>query len=145
MALQQERIAQQIATKAHTGQVDKAGKPYIEHPAYVAAHVSGDNAKAVAWLHDTLEDTDTTSDDLYAAGLCTDVVDAVMVLTHQKGVPYFEYIERVATNKLAAMVKIADLKHNMKLERLSEISHKDLERVDKYKTALDFLLSSISN
>lgn len=70
------------------------------------------------------------------------MVDAVKVLTHQKGVPYFEYVEQVATNKLATMIKITDLKHNMKLERLSEISHKDLERVDKYETALDFLLSS---
>ncbi|MGR1082646.1 hypothetical protein ACUYFE_01255 [Olegusella massiliensis] len=95
-------------------------------------------------MHDTLEDTDITSDDLYAAGLCTDVVDAVKVLTHQKNVPYFEYVEQVATNKLATMVKIADLKHNMQLERLPKVSPKDLERVEKYKTALDFLLSSLS-
>lgn len=136
MAKTQAEIAEAIARKAHVRQVDKAGKPYIEHPAHVAASVEGDKAKAVAWLHDVVEDTDTTFDYLVAQGINDEVIEALRLLTHDKSVPYMDYVAKVKTNELARTVKLADLAHNSDLSRLSEVTTTDLERVEKYRKAM---------
>lgn len=91
MAYTQSELAQSIAAAAHKGQVDKAGKPYIEHPAHVAASVQGDAAKAVAWLHDVVEDTPLTFADLREKGVAPEVIEALKLLTHDESVPYLEY------------------------------------------------------
>ncbi len=141
MGKKQSEIAREIAIKAHEGQVDKGGKPYINHPEHVAANVETDGQKAVAWLHDVLEDTNVTARDLAAAGISEDVVDGVVAMTRHEGEDYFDYIDRVALNSLAREVKKADLVHNMDLSRLVNPSHEQFERRKKYEKAFAILVS----
>lgn len=132
-------IALAIAKKAHAGQVDKAGIDYIQHPLYVASQVKTEQEKAVALLHDVLEDSDITAADLLAYGLSNEVVTAVQTLTKKKGQSYQDYLEKVKSNNLARVVKLADLKHNSDLSRLKTVSNTDYERVKKYKNAIRYL------
>ncbi len=140
MQQSQESLARAIAEKAHADQVDKAGEPYIGHPAHVAASVEGDKAKAVAWLHDVVEDTSTTFDDLRAAGVDDEVLVALELLTHDKSAPYMEYVAAIKKNDLARTVKLADLAHNSDLSRLPEVTETDLRRVEKYRQAIEVLM-----
>lgn len=132
-------IALAIAKKAHAGQVDKAGVDYIQHPLYVASQVETEQEKAVALLHDVIEDSNITSVDLLASGLPNEVVTAVQILTKKKGQSYQDYLEKVKSNNLARVVKLADLKHNSDLSRLKSVSDTDRERVKKYKNAIRYL------
>ena len=132
-------IALAIAKKAHAGQVDKAGVDYMQHPLYVANQVKTEQEKAVALLHDVIEDSDVTADDLLASGLSNEVVAAVQILTKKKGQSYQEYLEKVKSNNLARIVKLADLKHNSDLSRLKSVTNTDYERVKKYKNAIRYL------
>ena len=132
-------IALSIAKKAHAGQVDKAGIDYIQHPLYVASQVKTEQEKAVSLLHDVLEDSDITAADLLAYGLSNEVVTAVQTLTKKKGQSYQDYLEKVKSNDLARVVKLADLKHNSDLSRLKSVSDTDRERVKKYKNAIRYL------
>lgn len=141
MPTTQTEIVKSIAIQAHEGQVDKAGKSYIDHPAAVAVDVSGDVAKAVAWLHDVVEDTSMTFDDLRAAGIASEVIDHLRLLTHDKSVPYMEYIAALKGDPVACEVKLADLRHNSDLSRLNTITDKDRERLAKYQQAIEVLLS----
>ena len=141
MLQSQSEIAKSIAIKAHLGQIDKAGKPYIEHPAFVASCVDGDEAKAVAWLHDVVEDTSISFEDLAREGFSSDVLSALRLLTHQKSEPYFDYIRKVKKSALATEVKLADLKHNSDLNRLRIVTEEDLHRQRKYLTAIEILTS----
>ena len=131
-------IALSIARQAHEGQLDKAGVDYIEHPIYVASQVDTEE-KAVALLHDVIEDSPVSAEELLQAGLPETVVTAVQVLTKKKEQDYQTYLETVKKNPLARVVKLADLKHNSDLSRLSSITEKDRERLKKYKKAIDFL------
>jgi len=131
--------AEAFAKERHFGQFDRAGVPYIEHPRAVAAKVDTDTEKVVAFLHDTVEDTNTTLDEIRNK-FGTEVADAVECLTHKKGVPYMEYVKGIKTNDLARRVKLADLSHNMDLSRLPKVTDADLKRVEKYKAAYDFLV-----
>lgn len=133
------KIAYEIAQKAHDGQVDKAGMDYIKHPEVVASFVNTNEEKATAYLHDVLEDTEITANDLLNAGIPHNVVKAVQVLTKEKYTPYFEYLSKVKENSLARTVKLADLKHNSDLSRLARITDKDLKRLEKYRKAIKFL------
>ena len=132
-------LALSIATQAHEGQLDKAGVDYIEHPIYVASQVDTEEEKAVALLHDVIEDSPVSAEELLQAGLPETVVTAVQVLTKEKEQDYQTYLETVKKNPLARVVKLADLKHNSDLSRLSSITEKDRERLKKYKKAIDFL------
>ena len=132
-------LALSIATQAHEGQLDKAGVDYIEHPIYVASQVDTEEEKAVALLHDVIEDSPVSAEELLQAGLPETVVTAVHVLTKKKEQDYQTYLETVKKNPLARVVKLADLKHNSNLSRLSSITEKDRERLKKYKKAIDFL------
>lgn len=136
----QSEIAERIAVRAHAGQVDKAGRPYIEHPRHVAAAVEGDEARAVAWLHDVVEDTALTLDDLRREGVGETVLEAVRLLTHQPGVPYLEYVEALKPNPLARQVKLADLAHNSDASRLPDpLTDADERRLAKYQHAREIL------
>lgn len=128
-----------IATKAHMGQVDKAGKSYILHPLRVMQKVASIDAKIVAILHDVVEDTEITLEDLRKEGFSREILEALGLLTHIKGVPYMDYVVEVKKNSLAREVKIADLYDNLDLDRLSVLTEKDLKRIKKYKDALYFL------
>lgn len=132
-------LALSIAKKAHKGQYDKAGVDYIEHPLFVASLVDTEEEKAVALLHDVLEDSPITAQELLSAGLPETVVSAVQVLTKKKGQDYQMYLELVKSNSIARRVKLADLKHNSDLSRLATVTEKDLERLEKYKKAIDYL------
>jgi (p)ppGpp synthase/HD superfamily hydrolase len=134
-----EIIAKRIATQAHQGQVDKAGQAYISHPEFVASQVTGDDVKAVAWLHDVLEDTPITIADLRAEGLSETVIEAVAILTKQENESYETYLRRVAANPIAKAVKLADLKHNMDTTRLKTMDDKTRARLEKYKLAFSVL------
>ena len=127
-----------LAYKAHKDQYDKAGLPYITHPLHLAEGMSDEYTTIAALLHDVVEDTDITLDDL-AKEFPKEVIDALKLLTHQKGVPYMDYVAKIKTNDIAKAVKIADLKHNSDLTRLDCITDKDLERIKKYQKALELL------
>ena len=133
------RLCHEIAVKAHAGQADKAGAPYIGHPERVSARCATTRQKCAALLHDVLEDTPTTADDLLAQGVPADVVAVVQKLTHPDGVPYMDYVRGIAGDPDARAVKMSDLTDNMDLSRLPEVIEKDRERVEKYKRAFAIL------
>ena len=137
----QERIACQIAIRAHGDTLNpKTGEVYLSHPQEVAARVEGDAAKAVAWLHDVVEDTPVTLDDLRAAGLSEEVVRGVDAMTHRAGEPYLDFVRRAAADPLARIVKEADVRHNLNLGRIPQPTECDLERIRvKYLPALQVL------
>ncbi|RBR31951.1 HD domain-containing protein [Enterococcus cecorum] len=137
MVLYQQALA--IAKDAHKGQVDKAGVDYIQHPLFVASLVEGELAKTVALLHDVVEDSDWTLEDLRMEGLPEEVVQAVGILTKKRNENYEEYILRVKQNPLARQVKLADLKHNSDLSRLANVTDRDRKRVAKYQKAISYL------
>lgn len=134
-----EELAFEIAKEAHAGQTDKAGLDYILHPQQVAATVATDEEKAVALLHDIIEDTDVTASELLAKGLPIAVVEAVEALTKKKNQNYSDYLANVKKNGLATTVKLADLKHNSDLSRLEKITKKDRDRAEKYRKAIEYL------
>lgn len=141
MKQSQSEKAYEIAKKAHLGQIDKAGEDYIKHPEKVASFVNSDEEKAVAYLHDVIEDTELTLEDLREYGFSEEVLEAVDVITKKKGQDYQTYLNSVKENKLARVVKLADLRHNSDLTRLINITEKDRERKEKYQKAIDFLNS----
>ena len=124
-----------LAEKAHQGQVDKGRHPYILHPKRVMEKCETTEEKIVAMLHDVMEDTDYTADDLRKEGFSEEIISALFCLTHQEGEDYMEYIERICENSLAVRVKYADLQDNMDLSRIPDPTEKDLARLEKYKLA----------
>lgn len=135
------RKAFEVASKVHAGQVDKGGVEYINHPLTVASNVGDDiSAIIVALLHDTVEDSAITFDELREEiPLTVEELDALKLLTHDDATPYLEYVAQIKTNELAATVKAADLRHNSDLSRIKNPTAKDLERVAKYRHALEIL------
>lgn len=131
--------AHEVAKKAHLGQIDRAGIDYIKHPETVASFVATDEEKAVAYLHDVIEDTSLTLLDLKKEGFSKNIIGAVDILTKKKGQDYQSYLNLVKKNELARVVKLADLRHNSDLTRLPLITEKDLERNKKYSSAIRFL------
>ena len=124
-----------LAAKGHMGQLDKGGHPYILHPVRVMLQCKTIEEKTVAMLHDILEDTAYTEEDLRNEGFPEEIVAAVCCLTKTDGEDYTEYIERICKNKLAARVKLADLMDNMDLNRLPGLTPKDFQRLEKYLRA----------
>ena len=135
-------LAIKVATEAHVGQVDKGGKPYINHPQAVAASLTNTEYKIVAYLHDVCEDTSITSDDLKDMGFTYRIVNSIRLLTKTDELTYEEYLRRLRMDSCARAVKIADLKHNMDITRIPDPSEKDYVRIEKYKKSLAFLESS---
>ena len=128
------------ATKMHSGQTDKAGKPYIEHPLRVMGEMDYPTEKVVAVLHDVVEDTDATIDDIEELFGVT-VADNVSALTHREG-EYMGYIDAIAVYPTARKVKMGELVDNMDLSRLDEIEQEDLERRNRYEQAY-YMLQSV--
>ena len=128
-----------LCFEAHKDQVDKCGLPYVTHPLHLAELMPDETTTAVALLHDVVEDTDYTLDDLKALGFPPAVTEAVALLTHDESVPYLEYVARLRDNDLARKVKLADLRHNSDLTRLDVIDEKALMRVRKYAEAIRVL------
>lgn len=133
------KLAHEIAKRAHKGQIDKAGAPYILHPETVASFVTKDDEKIVAYLHDVIEDTPCQLRDLENAGFSSEIIKAVDLLTRKTGQSYRQYLKLVKTNELARVVKLADLKHNSDLSRLTHVTENDIKRLKKYQDAIVFL------
>ena len=131
-----------IALKAHAGQIDKAGKIYILHPLRLMMQMRLIDEQIIAVLHDVVEDSDYTFDDLRKEGFDEEIISALQSLTKRNGEDYKDFIARIKENELAIIVKIADLRDNSNLDRISEPTKKDLERVEKYKKALEMLKES---
>ena len=129
----------ELAKQHHKGQTDKAGKPYIEHPLRVMNQMKSEEEKIVAVLHDIVEDTDISLNDLRNEGFSEEVVSAVECLTKQDGENYDSYIERISFNPLAVKIKLSDLEDNRDLIQLPQVTDKDLERLEKYDNALEKL------
>lgn len=130
-----------LAYAAHHGQTDKVGVPYIFHPFHLAEQVDDEFSCCVALLHDTVEDTDVTLEQL-AKEFPAEVVDAVALLTHAEGVDYLDYVRAIKSDPIARKVKLADLRHNTDLTRNTGA---DLDmirksaRMDKYRRAIEIL------
>ena len=133
------KVAINFMFEKHKDLKDKSGLPYVFHPFHVAEQMDDEDSTIVALLHDVVEDTDTTFDDLAALGFNQNVLDALRLLTHDPSIPYMEYIRKIKDNPLAKKVKIADLTHNSDTSRLDVVDDKVLERVKKYKEALELL------
>lgn len=126
-----------IAIHAHKGQVDKAGKAYILHPLRLMNQFVDEKLMIVSILHDVVEDSDFTLDDLNNEGFSSEIINAVDCLTKRQNEEYSSFIDRVMDNSLARQVKIVDIKDNLDISRLSEpLSKKDIERLEKYQMAL---------
>ncbi|UQK59708.1 GTP pyrophosphokinase [Fenollaria massiliensis] len=130
-----------IMFKAHKGQKDKGGGAYFLHPLRVSLNIKDKRAKVIGLLHDVIEDSDKykLSDFNF---LDEEQVEALKTLTHDKSVHYFDYIDKIKKNPLARKVKLSDLKDNMNLKRLKEITEKDRERFAKYEKARKILLDA---
>ncbi|UNT95067.1 HD domain-containing protein [Allobaculum mucilyticum] len=135
----QTKKALRVAFEAHKDQMDKSGLPYVFHPFHLAEQMKDEQTTAAALLHDVVEDSEYTFADLEKMGFDKQVLDVLTLLTHQPEEDYFDYVRKIRTNPIAAAVKKADLKHNSDLSRLDEVTEKDLERVQKYRKALQIL------
>lgn len=135
-----EGDAVRIARAAHAGQMDKSGKPYIGHPLRVMAALDGPHERMAAVLHDVIEDTPVTADDLRAAGCPEEVVVAVIALSRGDDEPQTDYLARVAANPLARTVKLADIADNSSPARLRALDEPTQDRLRaKYAAALAYL------
>ena len=127
-----------LAYNAHHGQFDKGGVPYIFHPIHLAEQMDDEISTCVALLHDTVEDTDVTLEDL-AKDFPAEVVNAVRLLTHAEDVEYFDYVRAIKSDPIAAKVKLADLTHNGDPSRISNQGNAEKRR-EKYAAARKILL-----
>jgi len=135
------KIAIQLALDAHRGQFDKGGLPYATHPIHIADSMDTEDECVVALLHDVLEDTELTVSDLQQWGITDRQIEAIKLLCHDESVPYLEYIQKIQLNPIARKVKLADLKHNSDLSRLSTVTPQDIARVEKYQKAIQILMA----
>lgn len=129
----------ELAAKYHAAQTDKGGAPYILHPLAVMAQVDGITAKIVAVLHDIIEDTPLSAQDLRNEGFSQEIIEAILALSKQPGETRRQAAERTVKNPLARVVKIADITENMKIERITNPSAEDYQRLAEYRQVLQFL------
>jgi len=139
--------ALQIAAQAHEGQKDKEGMQYILHPLRVMNQVEGEEAQIVAVLHDVVEDTKVTLDDLRHAGFSEAVLAAVQCVTHRKDEPYADYVVGCKKNPIAKQVKLGDLFDNCRLDRSilrPQRLQSDLARIHRYFLSHKYLTDQIT-
>lgn len=138
---EQTKKALKLCFEAHKEQVDKSGMPYVFHPFHLAEQMKDEVTCTTALLHDVVEDTDYTLEDLRAMGFEAAVIDALTLLTHDPSEPYMDYVARIKDNPVAKAVKLADLKHNSDRTRLAphEINERVIAREKKYKAAIRLL------
>lgn len=127
-----------IMLKAHWKQRDKGNHLYIFHPIRVSRKCESKSAKLVALVHDVIEDNPDYSIEDFTF-LDEEEKEALALLTHNKEVTYFDYINEVKNNKIAREVKLSDLKDNSNLNRLLTVTDKDIKRLEKYKLAQNIL------
>lgn len=130
--------AMQIAYEAHHGQLDKSGVPYIYHPIHLAEQMDTETETIVALLHDVVEDTPVTMEDL-SEEFSEEVIEALKLLTHDENEDYMSYVQKLKQNPISRKVKKADLRHNSDMSRLTEWTEKAEKRLQKYKKAMKIL------
>jgi len=133
------QMAIKICLQAHRGQKDRGGELYMLHPMIVMFYMDTHNEKVVALLHDVVEDSSWTLEDLKKESFSDPIIEAIDAITKRKNEQYDDYISRVSKNELARKVKLQDLKHNMDISRLPAPKQKDRDRVIKYQAAFDKL------
>lgn len=133
--------AMAFAAQKHQSQFDKAGRPYFLHCCKVMHYLKSDDDElsAIAVLHDVVEDTDATYQDLRAIGLSERIIEGVRSMTKQPGQTPDEYLQQVLSNPDSVCVKMADLRHNSDIRRLKGVTEKDIRRVEKYNKMYDVL------
>ena len=132
--------AMMICFETHKNQKDKSGMPYVFHPFHLAEQMETEDEICTALLHDVPEDSDCTIEDLKKEGFSADTIEALRLLTHEKSVPYMDYIAALKGNPIARKVTLADLAHNSDIGRLVIVTDKDLKRMEKYQKARNLLL-----
>lgn len=144
MNKQQQLLEQaiHIALQAHLGEADKGGNPYVLHPLRVMLAMETTEEKIVAVLHDVIEDSSFTIEELKQRGFSKKVLDAVTLLTKKENQNYQDYISAIKKNPLVTKVKLSDLKDNMNTTRLKKVGVADKERLRKYKAAYKFLTTT---
>lgn len=135
----QTEMAMKLCFQAHKEQVDKVGLPYIFHPFHLAEQMEDELTVTVALLHDVVEDSEYTLEDLRQRGFAPEVLEAVALLTHDPAVPYEDYLVPIKANPIARRVKLADLTHNSDPTRVREATESMLARWEKYRKAIVFL------
>ncbi len=133
--------AMRIAFEAHRGQLDRAGIDYVNHPLHLAEQMETEDETCAALLHDVVEDSDWTLEQLREEGIPEAAVEAVALLTHDECVPYLDYVAATRENPIAVKVKLADLAHNSDLGRLADVTEADRERLQRYEAARKLLLA----
>ena len=133
------KMALKLCFEAHKEQVDKSGIPYVFHPFHLAEQMQTEETTVVALLHDLVEDTPYTIEDLKGMGFDENITDAIALMTHADDVDYMDYVREIKKNPIAKAVKLADLKHNSDLTRLDTIDEKALSRREKYLKAMALL------
>jgi len=133
-----------LAAEQHRHQVDKAGQPYVVHPLRVMLALDTEPERLAGVLHDIIEDTDVTLDDLRVAGYPDEVLQALDCLTKREGETYEQFVERAGANPIARRVKLADLEDNLDLRRLSALSDRDVERLRRYLAAWQRLRADLT-
>lgn len=131
--------ALKLCFESHKEQVDKSGMPYVFHPFHLAEQMTDEATTIVALLHDVVEDTELTFEDLEKQGFGEEIISALKLLTHNDDTPYMDYVTKIKNNKIATAVKLADLKHNSDLTRLDIVDEKALKRKEKYEKAIKLL------
>lgn len=135
--------AMRLAYEAHKEQYDKGGVPYIFHPYHIAEQLEEEYDICVALLHDVVEDTEVTLEDLEQAGFPKEVVEAVGLMTRDKEITYLDYVRRLKTNPIAKKVKLLDLAHNTDPTRLVDGKEKSASLLDRYAKAKAILLDEM--
>lgn len=131
--------ALKICFDAHKNQTDKSGLPYVFHPFHLAEQMETEETIIVALLHDVVEDTNVTLEDLEGEGFKSEIIEAIALMTHDDKTDYMDYVRAIKNNPIAKAVKLADLKHNSDLSRMDVIDEKVLERRKKYLEAIEIL------
>ena len=131
--------AMKLCFAAHKEQKDKSGLPYVFHPFHLAEQMTDEETTVVALLHDVMEDSPYTFDDLKEMGFSEAVLSALRLLTHGDDTPYMDYVAAIKKNPIARAVKLADLRHNSDLSRMDEVTEKTFARREKYLAAIRLL------
>lgn len=128
-----------LCFEAHKEQKDDSGLPYVFHPFHLAEQMNDEATTVVALLHDVVEDTHYTINDIKEMGFSKEVLDAIKLLTHDKEIPYMDYVRKIKDNPIAKAVKLADMRHNSDTTRLNKITEKEIKRARKYTEAIKLL------
>lgn len=132
-----------IAAEAHAGQVDKAGAPYILHPLRLMLQMDKTEDRIVAVLHDVVEDTDWTLEGLRKEGFSRVIIDAIDSVTRRPYEDYDDFVQRSIQNPIGSRVKLADLRDNCDLSRITNPKEADFKRVDKYRQSIRLIEGNI--